>query len=97
MGLIVVFNGSETSAPLDEDGRVVEPHGWGVADADYVADALAAGRLLEADMSAVKEGDSNPAVIMAKKELEDRQRLAKPAPAKEPAAEAGTEAPAEKK
>lgn len=83
MRLIVAFNPTELSVQIDEQGHVIEPHTWGVADADYVAEQLrVGGSLYEVDSSGWTEGDHAPAAIMAKKELEERLRLMKPPPPK---------------
>lgn len=87
MAFIVVFNPTEHSVVVDAEGRVAEPHKWAVADKDLVAGMLAAGTIFETDVSQLKEEDSNPAVIMAKKELAERLRLAKPKTKPAPAAD----------
>ena len=75
---IVVYNGTSNTVPVDGAGHMAEPGTWTVVEREKVADLLASEVLLETDTSRVSEGRSSYAVIMAKKEMEDRNRQAEP-------------------
>lgn len=91
---IVVYNGGQVSRQIDEKGRSVEPASWAAADAEYVADLLSDGRLIETKTDGLKAGDINPAVIMAKEDAERRNKDAEPPKDEAPPSETTDAAPA---
>lgn len=86
---VVVFNSSSAPVPIDDEGRVVYPHDWAAADEDseVVQQQIRAGHLRIIEVESVSRSGTNPAVIMAKEQVDAMNQALQPQEADEESAD----------